>query len=129
MSNTPPNHGPDDTTEPETAGWREPDPPPEIPQTLRESPSSARPKPDSPRTSWGETAKAWAVAFDFIVTILAGAALGWAGATWIGGPLALWVMGGLGLGFAMALTRIIRQTLRTERAEAERAKGGGHPSR
>lgn len=97
-------------------GWREPPPPPEIPELLRETPTRvSAPKGESPG-AWKDTAKAWGLAIDFIVTILAGAAVGWAGATWIGGSLALWVMGGLGLGFAMALTRIIRQTMREERA-------------
>jgi len=107
--------------EPEPSGWREPPPPPEIPHTLRGDGRPAR--SSTPRTApaWGETAKAWALAFDFIVTVLAGAGLGWAGATWIGGNLALWVMGGLGLGFAMALTRIIRQTLKAERAASAKA--------
>lgn len=70
----------------------------------------ARPK-NSDLTGFG---RAWGVALDFVVTILAGAGLGWL-ADWWRGSLPVWTMVGLGLGFVTAFIRIVRATQKEER--------------
>lgn len=60
--------------------------------------------------------RAWAVAFDFVFTIVAGAGLGWLADRWRG-SLPLWTMVGLVAGFVTAFIRIVRTTQRQEREE------------
>ena len=67
--------------------------------------------------------KAWGVALDFVFTIMAGMGLGWLVGRWQGHSPG-WVLGGLALGFTIAFIRIIRATMREEREEQERKKGG-----
>lgn len=71
---------------------------------------------------WTDTAKAWAIALDFILTIAAGAVLGWLFDRWQGTAPTGSIIG-FGLGFVLALIRIIRRTLREERKQAN-LKGG-----
>ena len=99
------------------------DPPPpssdprlEIPEVLRAKPSPAD-KPKQP-VDMTETAKAWGVALDFVITTVAGAVVGWLLDRWLGTKPWGTVVG-LGLGFATAFVRIIRFTQRTERLERE----------
>ena len=63
--------------------------------------------------------RAWAVALDFVFTIIAGAGLGWLADRWRG-SLPLWTMVGLVAGFVTAFIRIIRTTQRQEREETAR---------
>lgn len=105
--------------------WHEPPPPPDIPEVLQR-PTEHRPGPASdPRmpTSLSGVGRAWGIALDFVFTILAGAGLGWLIGRWQGG-MPGWVLGGLAVGFAAALIRIIRATQRQERLEKEGRKGG-----
>lgn len=108
--------------------WREPPPPPAIPELLKERPEDSRRKTASEtpaQTSLSSMGRAWGMAMDFIFTILAGAGLGWLIGRWQG-HVSGWVLGGLAVGFAAALVRIIRATQKQERAEraaAERRKG------
>lgn len=61
-------------------------------------------------------AKAWGTALDFLFTIFAAALLGWLFDRWKGtAPTGLMV--GCGLGFVLAFVRIVRSTLKQERAE------------
>lgn len=69
------------------------------------------------------TAKAWAVAFDFIFTIIAGAVLGWLADRWQGtNPRGLLI--GLSLGFVLAFIRIVRHAQKEDRAAAAKRTGG-----
>lgn len=67
--------------------------------------------------------KAWGVALDYVFTILASTGLGWLAGRYLGHAPA-WIMGGLAVGFAVALTRIVRNAVREDR-EAEGRKPGG----
>lgn len=94
----------------------------EIPEVLRRpagaKPGDSRGTGGSDSGMWG-MAKAWGVAFDFIFTIIAGAALGWGFDKWRGSePKGL--MTGLILGFVVAFVRIVRATLKQEREEQAR---------
>jgi F0F1-type ATP synthase assembly protein I len=69
---------------------------------------------------WG-MAKAWGIALDFIFTIIAGAALGYGFDYWKKtAPTGLMI--GIGIGFVVAFIRIVRSTLKEQRAEDERKK-------
>lgn len=106
--------------------WHEPPPPPDIPEVLKHPPPGPRlPEPPGPSSLSG-MGQAWGMAMDFIFTILAGAGLGWLIGRWQG-HLTGWVLGGLTVGFAAALVRIIRATQRQERREREsrEARRGG----
>lgn len=63
--------------------------------------------------------RAWAVALDFVFTIIGGALIGWLIDYWRG-TLPLWTLIGLGAGFVSAFIRIVRMTLRQEREEKAR---------
>lgn len=111
---------------PEEPAWREPPPPPPIPALLREPTrpkAASTPAASESKESLVGMGRAWAVALDFVFTVLAGAGLGWVAGRFAGHQPA-WVMGGLALGFAVALIRILRGTMREERAEAERKRLG-----
>lgn len=106
--------------------WHEPPPPPDIPAVLREPAPAARPAVESGRSRTGSLSgmgRAWGIAMDFIFTILAGAGLGWVMGRWQGGMTG-WVLGGLAVGFAAALVRIIRATQRQERLEKQQRNAG-----
>jgi ATP synthase protein I len=67
-------------------------------------------------------ARAWAVALDFVFSVLAGAGVGWLFDRWRGTmPWGLLV--GLALGFVVGFLRIVRTTQAQEREEAERKAG------
>ncbi|MCC6678996.1 MAG: AtpZ/AtpI family protein [Phycisphaerales bacterium] len=107
--------------------WHEPPPPPDIPDVLKERPGAGRTHDQpSSSSSLSGVGRAWGIAMDFIFTILAGAGLGWVIGRWQG-HIPGWVLGGLSIGFAAALVRIIRATQRQERLERaaaeERRKG------
>src|SRR5262245_25824099 len=99
-----------------------PDPGP-IPEVLQRP--TPRPEPPGrPMAGVAGMAKAWAIALDFVFTILAGAGIGWLIDRWRGSsPIGLLV--GLVLGFVVAFWRIIRTTQRQEREEARRRDSGG----
>lgn len=101
--------------------WREPPPPPDIPAVLREpSQTTSTPKAnDNVKSEILGMGRAWSLALDFVFTVLAGAALGWLGGKYLG-PMPAWVMVGLGLGFVVGFTRIVRSSLREEREAQER---------
>jgi ATP synthase protein I len=67
--------------------------------------------------------RAWAMALDFVFSVLAGALIGWLADRWRG-SLPLWTLVGLGLGFATGLIRIVQATRRQEAAEQKRRSGG-----
>ena|SRR5215471_18226354 len=99
-----------------------PDPGP-IPDVLQKGPER-KPAPPESGSGFAGMARAWAIALDFVFTILAGAGLGWLFDRWRGsGPVGLLV--GLGLGFFLAFWRIIRTTQKQEREDAARRRGGG----
>ncbi|QOJ00229.1 MAG: AtpZ/AtpI family protein [Phycisphaeraceae bacterium] len=101
--------------------------PPPIPEGLKPARSGgASPvKEKGLGASMAEVGRAWALAFDFMLTIAAGAGLGWALGRWFGSQNN-WIMIGFVLGFATALYRIIRHTQKQEaRERAERAGRGG----
>ncbi len=89
-----------------------------IPETLRKPPPPP-PPPKTPGSDIAAMGRAWAIALDFVFTVLAGAGLGWLFDRWRStGPVGLLV--GLGLGFVVAFWRIIRTTQREEEAERRR---------
>lgn len=62
--------------------------------------------------------KAWAIAFEFVITIVAGIGLGWLFDRWKGSaPTGALV--GMAAGFVMAFYRIVRATQAQDRAEAK----------
>src|SRR5262245_45359227 len=63
--------------------------------------------------------RAWAMAMDFVFTIIAGALLGWLFDYWRS-SLPIGTLVGLGLGFVTAFIRIVRATQRQEREEKAR---------
>lgn len=103
------------------------DPRLEIPEILREpakGPGNGGAEPVTQPSGFVGMGKAWAVSLDFIFTILAGAGLGWLVDRWQG-SMPIGTLVGLGLGFASALLRIVRSTMREERAAEARRKSGG----
>ena len=100
----------------------EQDPRLRIPEVLREQPTDSKAKGGGSGSSLGDLAKAWAVAFDFVATVIGGLALGWVFDWWRGTqPWGMLI--GLAVGFASALIRIIRRTLREEAASQRRKQG------
>lgn len=94
------------------------DPRLEIPEVLRHRPDEPKTKEPPSRVDMTETAKAWGVALDFVITTVAGAVLGWLLDRWLGSkPVGTLI--GLGLGFVTAFVRIIRYTQKAERLERE----------
>ncbi|MBL8758704.1 MAG: AtpZ/AtpI family protein [Phycisphaerae bacterium] len=113
-----------------------PDPEPDdprlrIPEVLRQ-PTAVRPGPGA--KSRGESrasdsglmsmARAWALAFDFIFTIIGGGLLGWL-FDWWRGTAPTGAIIGFAIGFATAFYRIVRHTQKQERAEAEAKRRAG----
>ncbi len=91
-----------------------------IPEVLRKPPAGAPTlekkdgRKDASQTL--QMGRAWAMAMDFVFTIIAGAALGWLFDRWRGtAPTGAAV--GLGLGFVLAFYRIVRATQKQEAAE------------
>jgi hypothetical protein len=73
-----------------------------------------------------EMGKAWGVALDFVFTIAAGALAGWGFDHWRGtAPTGSIV--GFAAGFAIALVRIIRYTMKQDRLEQEAKAKRGRP--
>jgi F0F1-type ATP synthase assembly protein I len=114
------------------------DPRLEIPEVLR----GATPRPDydpvygdrahrPKRTDVSGMARAWAWSFEFVITILVGAGLGWLADAWRHST-PLWTMVGLGVGFVSAFMRIIRATqadaLKTTNQFQSKGRGSGPPT-
>ncbi len=76
----------------------------------------------------GGIGKAWGMAMDFVFTIIASVGLGYVASIWLGHRQA-WVLGGLGVGFAAAMVRIVRTTMREEAREQARRRAGASPMR
>jgi len=94
-----------------------PEPPP-IPEVLR-GPITGKGKDSAGSGSgYSDMNKAWGVAMDFVFTILGSALLGYFADRWFHTGSAL-TLTGLGLGFAIALVRIIHRTMADERRERE----------
>lgn len=107
----------------ELSAWREPEPPPPIPETLRH-PVARRPeKPVSASSDYSGMTKAWSVAMEFVFTIIASLLLGWFADRWRG-TSPRYTLIGMALGFAFALFQIIRRTLKDENEAAARKKRG-----
>lgn len=104
-----------------------------IPDVLRQ-PADLRPGPGAKsrgetRRAGGESglmsmARAWALAFDFIFTIIGGGLLGWL-FDWWRGTAPTGAIIGFAIGFATAFYRIVRHTQKQERAEAEAKRRAG----
>lgn len=113
MSEKPPN-----SSLPSTDGMSPSDPRLEIPEVLR-TPVKVPAMPDRAGKSdsgLADMARAWGTALDFLFTIFAGAAIGWAFDKWRGtAPKGLMV--GLALGFVVAFVRIVRSTQKQERTK------------
>jgi F0F1-type ATP synthase assembly protein I len=134
-----PSH-PDDGETPEPAENEGRDPRLEIPQILREpvklpTTNIARGLPitdadgQEKKPSWGEAARAFGLAMDFVGSTAAGVLLGylfdrWQGTTPIG------TLVGLGIGLTGAMVRIVRYSIRAEAAEQKRKaqRAGSKPS-
>lgn len=105
----------------EPSAWREPEPPPPIPESLRR-PVARRPeKPVSDSGDYSGMTKAWSVAMEFVFTIVASLLLGWFADRWQG-TSPRYTLIGMALGFAFALFQIIRRTLKDEKEAAARKK-------
>ncbi len=84
--------------------------------------SASRPSSDDVRGM----GRAWAIAMDFVFTIVAGLLLGWGLDSWKG--TAPWgLLGGLVVGFTAAFVVIVKQSAKQERAEKERKAAGRVP--
>jgi ATP synthase protein I len=105
-----------------------PDPGP-IPEVLRHPVSGPEPAPPSNGSeTLASVGVGWGMAIDFLVTIFAGLAVGWAVDHWArSGPWGL--VTGMGLGLAAAMIRMIRATQRAERSEAEARRRGASQGR
>ena len=95
-----------------------PPPPPPVPELLTRpvhhpAPPLTPPKP----TSKGDTARAWGIAMDFVVTVIGMALLGYFADKYLNSS-PTWTIVGLSAGFAFALYKIIRRTLADEKREA-----------
>jgi F0F1-type ATP synthase assembly protein I len=84
-----------------------------------------RKNPDD--SMWG-MAKAWGIALDFIFTIFAAAALGYGFDYWKK-TAPTGVMIGLAIGFVVAFIRIVRSTMKEDRAEDDRRKAAREPGK
>jgi len=94
-----------------------------IPEVLRDRPGHAKPAAKTESGMVG-MAKAWAVALDFVFSILAGGGLGWLIDLWrSSAPWGLLI--GMALGFVVGFWRIIRTTQAQERDEAKRKRDSG----
>jgi F0F1-type ATP synthase assembly protein I len=100
-----------------------------IPEVLKNPPPGTpklepdRPRPPSQALQMG---RAWAMAMDFVFTIIAGAVLGWLFDRWRGTAPAGALIG-LAVGFVLAFYRIVRATQKQEAAERrakEQERGG-----
>ncbi len=112
-------------SEPDILSGPLPDPGP-IPDVLRRGPTPVMKKQTTDSGVAG-MARAWAVALDFVFSVLAGAGLGWLFDRWRG-TLPWGLLVGLVLGFIVAFWRIIRATQAQEREEADRKAGGNRGS-
>lgn len=95
----------------------ETDPRLRIPEVLRDRPAS--PSHVSPAKGGNPmlgVAAAWATAFDFVFTVLAGGAAGYFLGNWKGNQ-ALWVLGGVGLGLTIGIWRLVARNQAQEREE------------
>ncbi|MBX3375636.1 MAG: AtpZ/AtpI family protein [Phycisphaeraceae bacterium] len=104
--------------------WREPPPPPpvpnfpEIPESLRQAAEGKKPPRQSPLSG---LAAGWAMATDFIVTLIAAWLIGFGVDYWQGtSPWGSLI--GVAVGFAYAMYRLVRQSQREEREAARRKK-------
>ena len=88
-----------------------------IPDVLRDGPTTST-KPETGPSAAVEMAKAWGTALEFIATIGVGGGLGWLFDKWQPASSPWGSLIGFGLGFVMAMFRIIRATQKQERAEA-----------
>jgi len=123
MASEDPSHDPSDPGDPRLR----------IPDVLQK-PADLRPGPGSAsrgesRRADGESglmsmARAWALAFDFIFTIIGGGLLGWLFDWWRGTEPTGAIIG-FAIGFATAFYRIVRHTQKQERAEAEAKRRSG----
>lgn len=102
--------------------WREPPPPPpipdfpEIPESLRQAAAGKKETRQSPLTG---LATGWAMATDFVVTLIAAWLIGFGIDMWRGtSPWGSLI--GLGVGFGYAMYRLVRQSQRQEREAARR---------
>lgn len=101
-----------------------PPPPPPVPDLLTRPVGhlSSQAASDHP-TAMGDTARAWGVAMDFVVTVIGMLLLGYFADKYFKTTPKI-TLGAMVGGFAFALYRIIRRTLADEKREAA-AKGRG----
>lgn len=107
---------------------RRPSGAPELPDILRERPVAAR--ASEPRESrMSSLATGLALGMDLVASIAGGLILGWLADRWLGtDPFGVLV--GLGLGMALAMTRIVRraQSLEAERRSRQKPASSGRRS-
>lgn len=93
------------------------DPRLQIPEVLRERPAGqSQISPAKGGNPMLGVAAAWATAFDFVFTVLAGGAAGYFLGNWKGNQ-ALWVLGGVGLGLTIGIWRLVARNQAQEREE------------
>lgn len=96
------------------------DPSLDIPEALRtpvDRPESLKQAEEGPAASAGVSpgmARAWGIAFDFIVTLLVCMGLGWAVDRWTK-TTPIFLLSGLFLGFVLAMVKIVRAMNAEER--------------
>lgn len=106
-----------------------PPPPPPLPELLDRAPSQhATHSDERGRTPMGDTARAWGIAMDFVVTVIGLALVGYFADRYLKSS-PTWTVVGLGAGFAFALYKIIRRTLADEKREATARGGSAAPRR
>jgi ATP synthase protein I len=105
------------------------DPRLEIPEVLRTPVRKSQYDPVSgsksnryPAVDTSVMGRAWGIAFDFVITVLVGAGLGWGLDRWQGwSPVGLMV--GLAVGFVAAMVRMIRQAQKIGKASMPKRHG------
>lgn len=99
--------------------------PVDVPESLRRARAAGS---QGPAQAAGDIAKGFGPALEFLATIAAAAFLGWAFDRWQRSqPTGMMV--GLAVGFVVAFVRIVRDSLRQDRAATTRAAPRDPPSR
>jgi F0F1-type ATP synthase assembly protein I len=108
---------PTNPTQPKASPPDADDPRLAIPEVLREKKAHIAPSGDAQSNDgFGDTAKAWGMGLDLVVTTIGGFILGWGFDWWLGtGPWGAII--GLGLGFVVAMVRLVRYSIKADAKE------------